>query len=440
MKETIAYLNSLLKDNDCIVIGLSGGPDSMCLLNILMSLNKKIDIICAHVNHNIREESNEEEVFIKKYCSDKNLKVETIKFPKKSLDKNFNEQELREKRYDFFASIIRKYNAKYLLTAHHGDDLIETILMRITRGSNLKGYSGFLTITDKKDYKIVRPLIYMTKNDIEEYLKENDIPFVIDKTNNEDKYTRNRYRHNVLSFLKEENPNVHMKYLKFSKELQSYLQYVDNDVNKEISKRYINNILNIERFTDLDFLIQKKIIEYILDDNYIDNLYLVNEKHISLILDVINNKKPNIEINLPDNLYIKKSYKKLLITRDKTNTDDYEIVFNGDKVELPNGHEIIRLNSTDKKSNNCIKLNSREIKLPLIIRNRREGDKMVIKNMNHSKKIKDIFIDSKVPLEERKTHPVVTDSNNEILWIPGIKKSKFDTTNNENYDIILWYN
>ena len=111
MKETVAYLNSLLKKNDTIVIGLSGGPDSMCLLNIIMSLKKEIKIVCAHINHNIREESKNEMKFIKKYCANHCLAIETITFDKKSDIEDYNELELREKRYKFFDEIIMKYNA-----------------------------------------------------------------------------------------------------------------------------------------------------------------------------------------------------------------------------------------------------------------------------------------------------------------------------------------
>ena len=268
MKETMAYLNNLLKNNDTVVIGLSGGPDSMCLLNILLSLDKKINIICAHINHNIREESKKEMIFIKTYCKSHNLQLETTTFPKKSKNDNYNELELREKRYDFFETIIKKYRAKYLFTAHHGDDLIETILMRITRGSNLKGYNGFQIENIKKDYTIIKPLIFMTKLEIENYNKKYQIPAVIDKTNNEDKYTRNRYRHYILPFLKKENKNIHLKYLKFSNELTKYYNYVDNITKKEIKKRYNKQTLDIENFTALDNLIQTKIIDYNLDYKY----------------------------------------------------------------------------------------------------------------------------------------------------------------------------
>ena len=439
MKETIAYLNSLLKDDDTVVIGLSGGPDSMCLLNILLSLNKQIKIVCAHINHNIRKESQEELLFIKDYCETRNLTLETTTFEKKSATQDFNELELREKRYAFFGQVINKYNGKYLFTAHHGDDLIETVLMRMTRGSNLKGYTGFQIETKKDNYKVIKPLIFMTKDDINLYNEENNIPYVTDKTNDEDNYTRNRYRHNILPFLKKENKNIHLKYLKFSRELQKYFKYVDRVVTQEIDKRYHRKTLDIKEFTRLDKLIQEKIIEYILDDNYIDNLYLVNDKHTNLILNIINNPKPNIEINLPDNLRITKSYNNLKITRNQKNNNDYMIILEKNTL-LPNGKKISMISNNDNNSNFCIKLNSEELSLPLYVRTRKDGDKMTIKNMTSPKKIKDIYIDNKLSKEERDSQPLVVDNKGEIIWIPGIKKSKFDKAKNENYDIILWYN
>jgi tRNA(Ile)-lysidine synthase len=439
MKETIAYLKSLLKDEDTIVIGLSGGPDSMCLLDIIKSLNKKIKIICAHINHNIRQESFEEQKFIESYCQENNLIFETTTFDKKSEDQDYNELELREKRYTYFETVIKKYNAKYLFTAHHGDDLIETVLMRISRGSNLKGYTGFQVETKKKNYKVIKPLIFMTKDDINTYNEENNIPYVLDKTNDEDNYTRNRYRHNVLPFLKNENENIHLKYLKFSRELLTYYEYVDKIINKEISKRFEKNTLDIEGFSRLDKLIQTKIIEYILDDNYIDNLYLVSDKHVNLILNIIDNPKPNIEINLPDNLRITKSYNTLKITRNKKSNQEYSIPI-VEETLLPNGKTIKIVKQTDSNSNFCIRLNSKELTLPLYVRTRKEGDKMFVKNMESAKKVKDIFINSKLSKEARDTQPIVTDKEGKIIWLPGIKKSKFDKAKNENYDIILWYN
>ena len=159
MKEIKKFLCSFLKDKDILVVACSGGPDSMCLLHLLLSLKSdyNLKIICAHVNHNVRKESAFEEEFVKKYCYDNDIIFETTNF---SYDKNsFSEKDAHERRYAFFEKIVKKYHANYLLTAHHGDDLVETILMRIVRGSNLKGYGGIEKVSSKEGFKIVRPLL-----------------------------------------------------------------------------------------------------------------------------------------------------------------------------------------------------------------------------------------------------------------------------------------
>ena len=439
MKKSITYLNGLLKDNDTIVIALSGGPDSMCLLDIILKLQLNLKIICIHINHGIRKESTKEYQFIKEYLKDKPVILEYKKIDKKSQISNYNEEELREKRYTIFKEIINKYQAKYLFTAHHGDDLIETILMRINRGSTLKGYSGFQLETKQNNYTIVRPLIYVTKNDIEDYNKKNNIPYVIDQTNFSLEYTRNRYRHIVLPFLKKENPNAHLKYLSYSIELLKYYEYVDNVVNKELNRIYSNNVLNIELYLGLDSLIQEKVLEAIIKKIYNDDINLINNKHIESIIKMINNKKPNISINLPSNIIVTKSYNNLIFETNKIKENGYLIKVSN-ITKLPNNKTIYIIDDTEKKDNNYIKLNTKEIKLPLYVRTRKEGDKMTIKNMSSPKKIKDIFIDCKLSMDKRDSQPLLVDANNTILWIPGLKKSKFDKEKSENYDIILWYN
>ena len=156
-----------LNDNNTVVIGVSGGPDSMFLLYTLVKLKKDIPfkIVCSLVNHNVRRESVKERKFLEEWCLKNDVLFESMKIEKYS-DDNFH-NEARTIRYQYFENIVKKYNADYLMTAHHGDDLMETILMRIVRGSTLKGYSGFEQIVDMGRYKIVRPLIHMTKEEIE---------------------------------------------------------------------------------------------------------------------------------------------------------------------------------------------------------------------------------------------------------------------------------
>ena len=143
MDKSIDFISKNIDNGSTVVVGVSSGPDSMALLSLLLKVReeKNLDIVVAHIHHNLRKESDEEYEFTKKYSEEHNCKFESIKFD--TYETNSIENEARERRYNFFEEVLDKYNSKYLLTAHHGDDLIETILMRLTRGSSIGGYSGF---------------------------------------------------------------------------------------------------------------------------------------------------------------------------------------------------------------------------------------------------------------------------------------------------------
>lgn len=427
-----------LKPDDTIVIGVSGGPDSMALLYVMNEFKKVmgLKLICAHINHNVRKESDQEKIDLENYCRKNNIIFEYIKV-KKWGDDNFH-NEARTIRYNFFDELIENYDAKYLMTAHHGDDLIETILMRIVRGSTLKGYSGFSRIVDKGDYTIVRPLLSLTKDEIIKFNNKNNISYATDSSNNEDHYTRNRYRHVVLPFLKKEEPNVHKKFIKFSETLLENSLYIDKEANRVFNEVFINGILYLEQFKSLDKVIQTKIIYTILEKIYGDDLLIIGDVHVELIFNLINSHKSNSVVHLPNNVIVIKTYNDLSFSYDEDIHTEYEIEVQK-VVNLPNGKIIEQVFDIHDNSNNVIRLNSREVTLPLYVRNKRDGDKMEVKGLNGSKKISDIFIDSKIKPSDRITWPVVLDSKNTIVWLPGLKKSKLDKKNTEEYDIILRY-
>ena len=199
-----------------------------------------------------------------------------------------------------------------------------------------------------------------------------------------------------------------------------------------------NNKIWIDRFLLEDEFIQKEILYYFLGSFYQDDLILVNDKHIHIILNLIRGKRSNGVINLPNDVLAKKSYREFELVRETDVITSYEIEFDKCAI-LPNNHSIELIDSTESNSNFICRLNSQEIVLPLIIRTRKMGDKIFVKGLNGSKKIKDIFINEKVSLEERDSWPIVLDSSGNVVWIPGIKKSKFDKKMNEVYDIILRY-
>lgn len=425
-------------NEDIIVVGCSAGPDSMALIDSLVKIRDKynLQLVVAHVNHNVRVESFEEAQYVKKYCEDNKLLFETMLIEKYG-DDNF-ENEARNIRYNFFESLVQKYGANYLMTAHHGDDLIETIMMRIVRGSNLSGYGGFKKIVDMDYYKIVRPLIGYTKSELEEYDKENGVKYYIDASNSKDEYTRNRYRKYILPFLKEENSNVHLKFLKFSDSLEEASRFINKERDKALKRVMLADALVIDKFMEEDEYIQKEILYYLLSEFYQDDLILVGDKHIELLMNLIYSKKSNSFINLPNQVVAKKCYNMLELKRDTEEITSYEVEFS-QCVMLPNNHSIVKVLDTSDNSNNICRLNSEEVVLPLIVRTRKVGDRMMVKGMDGSRKVKDIFIDKKIKLEDRDAWPVVTDSKNRIVWIPGIKKSKFDKKKTESYDIILEY-
>ncbi len=440
MDDEISYIeNDIgLSKNDKIVVGVSGGPDSMALLDVLNSIKSKYDLvlICAHVNHGKRKESDQEKIDLEKYCNENNIIFEYVKISKWGED-NFH-NEARSARYNFFEDIIKKYNAKYLMTAHHADDLIETILMRIVRGSTLKGYSGFAKFIEKDNYFIVRPLITKTKDELLEYVNSKNIKYACDESNNEDHYTRNRYRHVVLPFLKKEDKNVHKKFLKFSETLLENSEFIDNEAKKSFNKVVQNGKIIIDKFLELDHVIQTKIVYNILEKIYGDDLLIVGDTHVELILSLIKSNKPNSLIHLPNNVIVNKSYNEVTFSYDEQTSDTFEIEING-QVNLPNGKNIDIISDVNDKSNYVTRFNSKEVSLPLFVRNKRAGDKIEVKGMNGTKKVNHIFIDNKIKMSDRNEWPIVLDSNEVIVWVPGLKKSKLDKDIGEEYDIILKY-
>ena len=427
-------MNHVLDDyifNNYVVIGVSAGPDYMCLLDLLQKKTTKI-VVC-HINHNVRKESIEEEEYITKYCQDKNIILEKTTI--NNYQENNFENEARKKRYMFYEEILKKYNSKTLLLAHHGDDLIETILMKISRGSNLEGYAGIKEISNVKNYQIIRPLLKYTKEDIINYNKSNNIKYYNDSSNQSTNYTRNRYRLNILPLLKKEDKNIHKKYLKYSKTLIEYDDYIKREVKRNINNVYKDNIINIDNLNKLDTFLIKNILYNIMNNIYQNKNNIITDRHIQNIISLLNNAKPNIKIDLPNNKEIVKEYNKLIIKDKTSDIKNYKIEFN-DKIEIES-LIIEKIESEDDDSNSVCRLNSKDITLPLYIRNREDGDYIILKGSNNRKKIKEIFIEKKLPLKKRNNYPLLVDSNNNIIWIPNIKKSKFCNKKSENYDIII---
>ena len=435
MNKSMEYLNKLLNDDDTVVLGVSGGPDSMCLLSLLLRVREQVNIkiVVCHVNHMVRKEALEEEAFVRKFALDNKCFFELKTLDK--IEKNF-EAEARKLRYEFFKEIALKYHAKYIMTAHHGDDLIETVLMKIVRGSNIKGYSGFPIKSMVDDFYLVRPLIFYTKEDIVKYLDNNNIDYRIDQSNFEMDHIRNRIRGNIIPLLKKENSNVHLKFLEYQEELLANYNYINKVALKKLEEIYVNKKLNIAEFNKLDDVIKRRVLEVIIRGIYKDSLYLITSNNTKEIINLCLSKKPNGKVSLPLMYNFVKSYNEgyfKIVKYSKIDKVLLKEAFEGNNQRL----EVVK-ESTDT-SNYTTRLLSSEVKMPLYVRTRINGDKIRIKNFNGTRKLKSVLIDEKVDKEFRDGLLLVVDSNDEIVFVPGIKKTKFDKDINEKYDIILKY-
>lgn len=262
----------LINSDDKIVIGVSGGPDSMCLLNILKNIRDKInfEICVAHINHMIREEALEDEKYVQEYCDKNNINFfvkhfDVIKYAKQN--KIGTEEAGRNIRYSFFNEILEKTASNKIAIAHTANDNAETVLMNIIRGSGTSGLKGIECVREN----IIRPLIECTREEIEEYCLLNKLEPRIDKTNKENNYTRNKVRNLLIPYIKEKfNPNIVIGLNRLSKiasEENSYFEKITMNTYKELVENKSEKVieLNLKKFNSLDIVIKKKVLLYTIN-------------------------------------------------------------------------------------------------------------------------------------------------------------------------------
>ena len=412
--------NKLELKNKKIVAAVSTGIDSMVMLDILIKLRAQFffTIYVAHVNHRKRIQTKDEEKYIKSFCLSHNIKCYVYRLESVD-DENFQNYAHR-KRYGFFNKLMDELTADYLLLAHHADDNIETIIMRIIRGSNLKGYAGIAPLVNANNFLIVRPLSDITKKEIITYADQNKIKYCQDRTNFQSIYTRNRIRKKVVPYLFKEDANVQYKFRDFSETLVNAWKVVAMMVNDFIEKSVT---INKDRFsflgsvfTKLSGYLQYEVLFSLLKE------YELRRANIAEIIKLINSSKKNHKLFYKNLFTFVKEYDKISIYHrqiDKLKVD-FEI----------NDLGCYRINDTMAvnvfKSNYFNILNLNEIwyninMLPIRIRSRKPGDKILL--AVGYKKIKDILIDKKIGILQREKI-LIFEKDGEILAIPGIAVSK----------------
>lgn len=265
-----ALLINLIKDGDKIVLGVSGGPDSMCMLDMMRELkeekNINFEIYVAHVNHMIREEAIDDEKYVQNYCLKHNIEffVKRADVQKIANDKKIGTEEAgRKVRYDFFEEVLQKTGSNKIAIAHNKNDKIETIIMHLLRGSGLSGLKGIEPI---RDNKYIRPLIECERQEIEQYCENRKLQPRIDKTNFENEYTRNKIRNIVIPYIKKEfNPNIIQTLSRLSEVATDESNYIDLQTQRIYNKLLIEKtdkqiILKLKEFNQQEKVIQKRLV------------------------------------------------------------------------------------------------------------------------------------------------------------------------------------
>lgn len=414
--------NMLLTDKAKVIIGVSGGADSMALLDILHHLG--YDCIIAHCNFHLRgQESYRDEYFVEKVASKYNLKYVSANFDtKKYIEEESISLEMaaRELRYAWFEKIRKEYKADKIAVAHHQDDSVETVLINLIRGTGIRGLSGIPPINGK----VIRPLLSIFREDILEYLKTKHIGFVEDSTNKEDIYTRNKIRLNVIPLLKSINPSVVQAIQRTSENLYHTESIYNAYIEKATRKVFLDNKI------DINALLKQKEPKTILFEILFP--YGFNTSTVDNIFDSINSQSGKV-FYATDYQLIKDREAFILEPINNQPDSIYTLFEHETEISEPvkMTFESFRKTSSFKieQDPNIIYLDKGRLVFPLIIRKWKHGDKFIPFGMKGHKKISDYFTDRKFSLVD-KNNTWLLCSADDIAWIVGERiDDRFKITN-----------
>lgn len=419
-------INTLWNKEDKIAIALSGGVDSIVLFHLLVTEYKDSykELVVFHINHGLREESYEEAEFVERFVKDFDVKFykEELNMSDLERDSHTSEEMLaRELRYQAFNKMAKLEGVTKLLTAHHKNDQVENILMRLLTGRSIDHSLAICEEIEMAGLTIYRPLLNSLKAELEEYAKEKNLHYYVDATNFDTDYTRNNIRHNIVPLLNDINSGSFDNLINFA----NYYQNINNNLKKAILSNKDNYIFS--RDEDKISLVKDKFLElneeemyFLLKDLITDELGVFDVKQ-KAIFDVVSSLKKNLgnkSYDLKNNLKIISQYETLYIHKieKKCYNDKIEIII--DKICENSVYEFYQnkfIISTDAKDSE-IGFNKSE--LPLLVTIKKEGDRVRRGEIN--KKLSRIFIDEKVPKELRDTLPVIRNNKGEVLGVLGI--------------------
>ena len=442
----------MLTCGDRVIAGVSGGADSVCLFLMLLELREKIgfDLIVVHVHHGLRgEAADQDQQFVEALCEQHRIPLEIFRVNLESIAKK-RKQSLEEAgrmvRREAFDSVCKKYGGNKIALAHHQNDNAETLLWNLSRGTGLDGLGGIRPVNGK----FIRPLFCMNRKEIEEYLAKRKQSYCIDETNAGTDYTRNKLRHLVLPILEEQVNSAAVRHMNETMEqiweLQEYMQEQVEAAYQECVQEHFEKACWIQiqqkSFETFSELIKKMVIRKGMEQVGGKKRDL-SHKHVDVMMELMN-KQVGRTLDLPYEMHAKRNYEGVRLEKQRTYSSGEEkkagiiqecmaeLNIPGETI-LADRNLKLRCKILEKPKNLSIKDIPQKIytkwfdygiiKSSLYIRTRQAGDTIVIDEKGHQKKLKNWFVDEKIPKEVRDSQLLLAE-NNEILWVLGHRMSQ----------------
>jgi tRNA(Ile)-lysidine synthase len=427
MKDIVSRVRNTIQENDLIkrgekiLLAVSGGADSIAMLFIMHELSKDLNfsIGVASFNHKIREEASYEIDFVRNIAKSLNLQFfegefDVLKAAKKA--KRSVEDIARERRYEFLFGVKEKYGFQKISVAHNLDDFAETVMLHLIKGTGLSGLIGIKPISFNGI--VIHPLIEIKKQDIEEYLKERNITYIVDFTNYSLDYLRNRIRHQIIPIILSVNPNFRSELYNLSKVIQEDDEFLNFIANRDLFALKIGEEFSLISFKGLPLFEKRRIMKTILGES------ASFERIERIIKEICEGKR---KVNIAKDSYFVQNGKTFWIEQKAPFSLDKEhsLITPGktaiNEISLEIFAEIAGERPQIELDKHTVLFDLEKVSLPLKIRFRKKGDRVLIEN--GTKKLQDLFTDLKIKEGERHKIPLLVDSNGNILWVIGIRRS-----------------
>jgi len=426
---------NMVQKGDRVIVGVSGGPDSICLLHLFVTFRSKIGICpyVAHLDHMFRgRESEEDAYFVKDLCKKWDVPLFSDKINVPEYVEKFGlspEDAARRVRYDFFRRVKEQTGAQKIAIGHNRNDHEETILMNIFRGAGLDGLIGIDPVRDC----YIRPLIEIPRETIERYLKQENIPFRIDATNLTSDYFRNSLRLELIPLIRKKYcPHLGQSLRRLAEIARRDLSFMEEETARTgvnvITCEHEKVIIDVKKFSELHEAIKYRLVRSAVE-KLAGNVKDFETRHAKLLVDFIEKASPGSMIDLPKNLQGVKEYDYFIISNDNFDEiPDYRYILGipGEIIIKETGIGIktyIKPHSDQtiiKTDPTIAYLDYDKINADLVIRNRRPGDRFKPLGSIGFKKLKDFFIDEKVPRRKRNHVPIVA-AGGQIIWVGGMR-------------------